>query len=134
MDEPTEIDNSSTNNAKIVDEPAEIDNSSTNNAKIVDEPAEIDNSSTKSAKIMDEPGKNDNSSTKSTEIVDELVKNGRWAARPYLQSMMSRIMRSVAFMPAEPMAPRLRMVFSTSSSIMPSVEGMQAPRRARTAD
>ena len=37
-------------------------------------------------------------------------------------------------MPTEPMAPRLRIVFSMSSSMMPSVEGMQVPRRARTAD
>ena len=52
----------------------------------------------------------------------------------YLQSIISIIIRSAAFIPAEPMDPRLRMVFSTSSSMMPSVEGMHVPRSASTAD
>ena len=52
----------------------------------------------------------------------------------YLQSIISIIIRSAAFIPEEPMEPRLRMVFSTSSSMMPSVEGMHVPRSASTAD
>ena len=47
---------------------------------------------------------------------------------------MSSIIRSVAFIPADPIFPTFLMVFSTSSSIMPSVDGMQVPLKASTAD
>ena len=41
---------------------------------------------------------------------------------------------SVCCMPTEPMRPRFLMVFSMSSSMMPSCDDMQMPSRARTAD
>lgn len=47
---------------------------------------------------------------------------------------MSKIIVSVLCIPTEPMRPRLRMVFSMSSSMMPSLEEMQMSSSASTAD
>lgn len=52
----------------------------------------------------------------------------------YLLTMMSRIMRSVTCMPCEPRLPRLQIVFSMQSSMMPSFDEMQMLSNANTAD
>ena len=51
----------------------------------------------------------------------------------YLQTIISRIILSVVCIPSAPMRPRLQMVFSIQSSIIPSFEDMQMLSIARTA-
>ena len=51
----------------------------------------------------------------------------------YLQTIISRIILSVVCIPSAPMRPRLQMVFSIQSSIIPSFEEMQMLSIARTA-
>ena len=51
----------------------------------------------------------------------------------YLQTIISRIILSVVCMPSAPMRPRLQMVFSMLSSMIPSLDEIQIPSRARTA-
>lgn len=51
----------------------------------------------------------------------------------YLQTIISRIILSVVCIPSAPMRPRLQMVFSMQSSMIPSFDEMQILSRANTA-
>ena len=53
--------------------------------------------------------------------------------KAYLQTIISRIILSVVCIPSAPMRPRLQMVFSMQSSMIPSFEEMQMLSIARTA-